>query len=192
MQERIQPPKSLTFEEFFAFEQSRPDEERWELFDGEAVLQASSNNRHQRIVANVTFLLALRQRQQPTSWSVLPGLGVHDAISDPRSAPLPDMVVRPRSTGTEYYVDDVIVAFEVLSPSTKKRDLVWKLNYYSGLAAMQHYVIIAQDEPLIRHYARAGGWNERKLRKAGDVLALTSIEATLSLAEIYRDTGLIV
>jgi len=191
MQEQVQRPQRLTFQEFFAFVQTRPDEERWELFDGEAVLQASANNRHQLIVSNVTTLLTVYGWNNKSSWAILPGLGVHDSVSDPQSAPLPDMVVRPRSTGTEHYADDIIVAFEVLSPSTKRRDLVWKRNYYSGLAAMEHYVVIAQDDPLVHHYARDTGWSERKLRKAGAVLALKAIGADLSLADIYRDTGLL-
>ncbi len=195
MQERIlEPdlqPDLLTFEEFFEFVQTRPDEERWELFDGVKVMQASANNLHQMIASNLTVLLGLIERQSVVSWAVLPGLGIHYQIN-PRSAPLPDVIVRPKSRGTEHYVDDVIVTFEILSRSTKKRDLGWKLDYYSSLPAMQHYVVVAQNEPVVRHFARIDGWKERKLSKAGDVLELGAISATLKLFDIYRDTGILI
>lgn len=190
MQERILPPERMTFEEFFAFVETRPDEERWELFDGESVLQASPTRWHQKIVGNVTVELTLIERQRRSSWDVLPGLGVHDA-KDPKSAPLPDILVVPRSLENVNYTHDVIATFEVLSPSTKKRDLTWKLRYYTSLATMQHYVVIAQDELLVRHYARADGWKERRLHKSGDVLALTAIAADLPMTGIYRGTDIL-
>ena len=190
MQERIQPPERMTFEEFFAFVQTRPEEERWELFDGEKVLQASPTRWHQKIVGNVAFELGVIERQGHSNWDVLPGLVVHDA-NNPKSAPLPDILVVPRSRENVNYTHDVIAAFEVLSPSTKKRDLTWKLRYYTGLATMQHYVVIAQDELLVRHFARADGWKERKLRKAADVVALTAIGADLPIANIYRGTDIL-
>ncbi len=40
---------------------------------------------------------------------------------------------------------DVLAAFEVLSPSTKDRDLRWKRTAYTSLASLTHYVVIAQD-----------------------------------------------
>ncbi len=188
MQERILTSELMTFEEFFEFVQTRPDEERWELFDGVKVMQASANNRHQTIVGNVNTLLTVHSWNMNAPWSVLPGLGVHDE-GDPRSAPLPDVIVRPRSLGTEYYCNDAITTFEVLSPKTKSRDLTWKLKHYSNLATMQHYLIVEQDEVLVRHYARDNGWKERKFRKPVDVLRLTALGVDLTLADIYRNTG---
>ena len=50
--------------------------------------------------------------------------------------------------------------------------------------------IPGEDEVLVRHYSRSDGWKERKLRKAEDALPLPAIDADLTLADIYRDTGL--
>src|SRR5204863_5592942 len=50
------PPVNLapmTVEDFAAFADKRPDEEKWELIDGEPILNAWSSRLHQQIVLNV-------------------------------------------------------------------------------------------------------------------------------------------
>ena len=42
----------MTVEDFYAFTDTRPDEEKWELIDGELVLNAAPSRLHQRIVKN--------------------------------------------------------------------------------------------------------------------------------------------
>ena len=66
----------MTVEEFYAFTDRRPDNEKWELIDGEPILNASPSPIHQWIVKNLTFALTLRERQPNATWAVLPGLGV--------------------------------------------------------------------------------------------------------------------
>jgi Uma2 family endonuclease len=76
----------MTIDEFYAFTDTRPDEEKWELIEGEPVLQASPSPFHQRIVKNLVFALASREREPNASWEVLPGLGVQSTragCSDP-------------------------------------------------------------------------------------------------------------
>ena len=66
----------MTVEEFYAFTDTRPDEEKWELIDGEPVLNAAPSQLHQRIVKNLVFALTIRERELGAAWQVLPGLGV--------------------------------------------------------------------------------------------------------------------
>src|SRR5262249_8978400 len=124
----------MTVDEFYAFTDTRPDEEKWELIDGEPVLNASPGKLHQRIVMNLAIALAGFQREANATWEVLPGLGVlvsntkrpePDLLILPAAAPGPDLMRRDS--------DDVIVAFEVLSPSTLDRDLRWKRGAYTSL-----------------------------------------------------------
>jgi Uma2 family endonuclease len=64
---------------------------------------------------------------------VLPGLGVR--VSD-KDRPEPDILVIPsehRRPDGRRDRSDVIVAFEVLSPSTEGRDLSWKRKAYTSL-----------------------------------------------------------
>src|SRR5580658_4215689 len=109
----------MSVEEFYAFTDTRPDEEKWELIDGEPVLNASPSELHQRIIKNLGFVLATLERRPGTTWEVLPGLGVR--VSD-TNRPEPDTLIIPivgGSTDPQHRDrSDVIAAFEVLSPST--------------------------------------------------------------------------
>ena len=136
----------MTVEEYFAFTDTRPDNEKWELIDGEPILNASPSGLHQRILWNLAILLRTIERRQPQSWEATPGIGVR--VSDTK-LPEPDVFILPAGTirRDPYSKEtrDVLVAFEILSPSTAERDLRWKRTAYTSLPSLTHYVVIAQD-----------------------------------------------
>ena len=181
----------MTVDEFYAFTDRRPDEERWELIDGEPILNAAPSPLHQWIVRNVLVALTLLERERSASWSVLPGLGVR--VSD-TNRPEPDLVILPW-TGASLDLggrdrSNPLVAFEVLSPSTEDRDLRWKRGAYTSLASLTHYVVIAQDAVEVVVFARDSGFAEKRLRSLNDSVEVPALGISLLLAEIYRDTGL--
>ena len=178
----------MTVEEFYAFTDARPDEEKWELIDGEPVLNASPSPMHQWLVGNV--LLALHNRARDSaSWAALPGLGVR--VSDV-NRPEPDVLVVPRAGGSVDQLgrdrSDLIVAFEVLSPSTEDRDLRWKRIAYGSLPSLTDYVVIAQDITDVVVFSRDIDFAERRFKSLAESIALASLGISLPLAEIYRDT----
>ncbi len=181
----------MTVEEYFAFTDTRPDNEKWELIDGEPLLNASPSRLHQTILWNLAFLIGTIQRQGQRSWEASPGIGVR--VSD-ISLPEPDIFIVPEGSarrdpyGRE--TSDVIVAFEILSPSTEERDLRWKRAAYISLPSLTHYVVIAQDVVDIVVFAREAEFTERHLRSLDDSLHLSALGISLPLGEIYRDTGL--
>ncbi|MGO9004288.1 MAG: Uma2 family endonuclease [Beijerinckiaceae bacterium] len=180
-------PYPITAEEFFAFTQSRPDGEKWELIEGEPILNATASYLHQTIVGNLICKLRLIQRERSVPWTAIPGIGVE--LSD-TNVPVPDVLVRPRDTLLDWKCDDMIVAFEVLSPSTADLDLRWKRKVYAGLPSLQHYVVIAQDAVEVVAYDRKSGFAERRLEHIGAGLDLPVLSVSVPLAEIYLDTGL--
>jgi Uma2 family endonuclease len=181
----------MTVEEFYAFTDTRPDEEKWELIEGEPVLNASPSKLHQRIVKNLVVALAPFERKPGASWEILPGLGVRVTNT---SRPEPDVLIIMKNGSASDPFDrddgDVLVAFEVLSPSTSDRDLRWKRTAYTSLASLTHYVVIAQDAVDVVVFARETEFNERRLRSMGESLSLAQLGVLLPLTEIYRDTGL--
>jgi Uma2 family endonuclease len=182
----------MTVEDFYAFTDKRPDEEKWELIDGELVLNAAPSPMHQLIVRNVVLALGFRERELNAPWAVLPELGVR--VSD-KDRPEPDVLVIPfnhRSIDPkERDVRNVIVAFEVLSPSTEGRDLRWKRTAYTSLASLTDYVVIAQDAVDVVVFSREDGFAERRIRSLDKAVELRSLGISLPIAEIYRDTGLV-
>src|SRR6266851_3695285 len=173
----------MTVEEFYAFTDTRPDEEKWELIEGEPVLNAAPSDMHQWIVRNVVLALGIRERELNAAWAVLPGLGVRVSDTD---RPEPDVLVIPsdhRSLAPqERDSSDVIVAFEVLSPSTEERDLHWKRTAYTGLPSLIHYVVIAQDTVEVIVFARDEGFAERRIRSIDKAIELRPLGISLPVA----------
>jgi Uma2 family endonuclease len=181
----------MTVEEYFAFTDTRPDNEKWELIDGEPILNASPSNLHQAIAFDLTVLLGTFQHRRAQSWEATPGVGVR--ISD-TSLPEPDIFIRPAGTARrEPYsreTRDVLAVFEILSPSTADRDLRWKRTAYTSLPSLTHYVVVAQDAVDVVVFARDTGFAERRYRSLSDTIELPALGILLPLSEICRDTGL--
>ena len=79
------------------------------------------------------------------------------------------------------------VIIEVLSDSTAGYDRGEKFIRYRQLESLQEYILISQDQVQVDHYLRQGKqWILSEFSVLEDVLPLASIEAELSLNQIYR------
>src|SRR5215471_11922413 len=110
MDDLVRKSEPMSVEEFFAFTDARPDDEKWELIEGEPVLQASPLSPHQTIVGNLLGLLYNIRREQRPSWTAMPGIGVRVSST---SLVEPDVLIRPNSRASVRECDDAIVAIEV-------------------------------------------------------------------------------
>ena len=79
--------------------------------------------------------------------------------------------------------------FEILSPSTAKDDRGEKFLAYKEIESLRDYVLIAQNEPRIEHFAlqENGLWLPMTALGLDASLTLSAVPVTLRLAEIYRD-----
>jgi Uma2 family endonuclease len=181
----------MTVDEFYAFTDTRPDGEKWELIGGEPVLNAAPSPLHQLIVGNVILALGFRGREINAFWVVIPGPGIRVSDTD---RPEPDVVVTPAdqrlSDPQERDIENVIVAFEVLSPSTKGRDLRWKRAAYASLPSLTHYIAIAQDAVDVVVFARDNDFADQRFQSLIEAIELRSLGISLPVAEIYRGTRL--
>ena len=182
----------MTVDEFYLLTDTRPDDEKWELIEGEPVLNASPSPMHQWILKNLIIALGLQERLPGATWTAIPGIG---ALVSATSRPEPDAMILPRDSLRLFHggrdTDNAIVMFEIMSPSTKSRDLKWKRSAYTGMAALTHYVVIAQDAVDVVVFERETGFAERRYHSADDVITFAALGISLPLSEIYRDTGLI-
>ena len=177
----------MTVAEFYAFTDTRPDEEKWELIEGEPILNAAPSPRHQWIVRNLVVALTIRERELKALWMVLPGLGVRVSNTD---RPEPDVLVIPSDSRSldpqERDTSDVIAAFEVLSPSTERFDRGEKAGNYRQIPTLEEYVLVAQDAPEVTLHRRAENWAPQWLSGLEAVAEFRSIELSLPLARIYE------
>ncbi len=102
----------------------------------------------------------------------------------------PDLTVvrgKPRfAPGRNDLLNPVLVV-EVLSPSTRSRDLVDKLPVYRAMPSLEHILIVEQNRPSVEQHSRAGDdWSQSQYAALADIVTLDSLGASLSLAQIYR------
>jgi Uma2 family endonuclease len=159
------PKHKLTLDEFLAWSETLPNEAgRYELWDGEIIEKrgptgSMNSARSQHWVTKDAMYRALYSAVKDS------GLLGHVATEGPtvRLSPSrgvePDVLVYfgPKVPRDVLEVPNPAIVVEVLSPSTAKVDLSWKLQGYFTLASVQHYLIIDPDQPLIIHHRRGDG-----------------------------------
>ena len=175
--------KPMSREEFFAWAQRQ--EKRFE-FDGiQPVAMTGGTLRHSQLLGNINRQLGNRLAGHPCR-SLGPDAGVA-TIGD--IVRYPDAVVTCGSIrGRELLVPDPVIVFEVVSPSSGRRDRVSKLREYQAVASILRYVIVEPDEIALTVLFRVDG--AEMFRAAGlgegDTLQLPEVGIEIPLADIYQ------
>ncbi len=178
--------RSFTPAEYLAWERTSP--EKHEYFRGEVFAMAGASREHNLIVANLITALTVALRDRPCE------------------AYPSDMRVKVPSTGLYTYPDVSVVCgrpefeddaldtllnpqalVEVLSDTTERYDRGKKFEQYRTLVSLRDYVLVAQDQVLVEHFAKQadGSWVLRELR-AGNRVGLGSIGCAVDVDEVYR------
>ncbi len=155
-------------------------------FDGSRPVAMTGGTRdHSQIVANILFSLRIRSAQRPFWTLVEAGLA-----SGSDSVRYPDVLVTSsRGSGRDLLTGDVVVAFEIVSPSSVRTDRVVKLREYLGVPTLRRYVVVEQTSVAVSVFEKnAGGtaWEARAL-VAGETLDLPEIGIQVPVSEFYVD-----
>ncbi|KMO44559.1 hypothetical protein VQ03_02495 [Methylobacterium tarhaniae] len=170
--------------DFIEMIRDRPDEERWELLDGEAVLMAPASERHNQISMNLGRQLgALADK---LGCRALAGMAVRNDFVDD-FAPIPDIIVRCGPLLPDGYARDPLIVAEVLSPSTMNNDRGRKAEFYQGLQTLRAYLIVYQDEPRVEVWSRGNGpdWSLRVLGRDATI-PLPDLGGEIPVAALYN------
>jgi len=186
---KLAPEEQLTIEEFLAFTDTRPDEERWELIEGIAVRSPPPTEIHQAVVGNVAAYLMSHKNRGGVSWLPLLGVGTRVPVS-PRSLPLADVFVKEGALTGSPVTDDALVLFEVLSRNNTKADQAWRRKVYASVPNCRHYVTVSLKTVEVDAYDRDSGWKKRTVADLADALDLPALGVSIPLADIYRWTPL--
>ncbi|MEK6408854.1 MAG: Uma2 family endonuclease [Acidobacteriota bacterium] len=185
-----------TVEEYLAKE--RESEERHEYLDGRIYLMAGESPEHGAICTNSGGQLYSQLRGGPCQvfskdTKVCSGPIPMSRYYTKGLYSFPDLVV---VCGEPQFLDehrDVLVnprvIIEVLSPSTEAFDRGEKfLRYRTHLDSLTDYVVVAQNRPLVEHFARQpnGQWViAATATDLSESVVLSSIGCTLRLSEVY-------
>ena len=185
------PPGRLNAEQFLAFIEARPREERWQLIDGEPFMMMSPARRpHQRIAANLARLLDKAFEQHRPDLAALHELAI-------RVEAFPDFLAVADVAVTDSEVDDIVygtgfyLAAEVLSESNTHEFISRKRRLYAAAPTCLHVLIIAQTECAVEVWSRSDGWKGRVFRQEDDVIALAEFGFSCKVADLYRGTSVL-
>ncbi len=178
--------KFMTAEEFVVWAEARP-EEHWELFDGAPQMQQSQNWGHARHVRKIARLMEDAIALSGLALSVgTQGLVVK---AGPASAFEPDVVIFSGPMDDhDIIVPEPIIVFEVLSPSTARKDLTVKLAGYFNVPSIDHYLIADWEDGEIIHYRREGRGLSRPVIVREGVLMLDPSGLELDISKVFQDT----
>ena len=129
-----------TEEEFFAARDAAPPGERWELVGGEVLVTPAPHWVHQRIVVRLTVLLDAYVRPRgfgevfasPLDVKLQPGL-----VLQPDVLVVPSGELRRRSD----IVQRLLLAAEIVSPSSARYDRVTKRPHYQRNRVSEYWIV---------------------------------------------------
>ena len=179
----------LTAEQYEVFLRTRPEEERWQLIDGEAVMMPPPTLRHQMIGGNLFELLRSALRRSRPDLAVLYEAGLR-IEGFPAFLPVPDMLVVDQPVGEGSYADRFYLTAEILSDSNTQEYMSLKVERYAEHPNNLYSLIISQQEIGIEIWSRASDWKGVVLRSPQDALDLPELGVRCLAGDLYRGTPL--
>ena len=185
MGEQLQ--RKMTVEEFFEWQLSQ--DKNYELVDGVPVLtvkaMTGATSRHDTVTVNAIVSLGNQLRGKPCR----PRTSDQSVLTF-RGTRRPDISIECGRPGDKSMaVEDPRVVIEILSPSTMRYDRFQKLEEYKRNAAIRVILLVDTEAPQVTAWRRGAdeGWSYAEEAGLEAVIRLPEIEATLPLADLYRD-----
>ena len=180
---------TMDVDEFMAFLETRPDNERWDLIEGVAVMMAPPSYEHQRITRNFCELLNSAFSEQCLDLFAYFSAGVRNpGLRD--FQPEPDVVVVPGVASKNLYSEKFQLAGEVMSPTNTRREIDLKLRRYREGPDNLYVVVIEPSEFLVEIHARRESWQPKVLKQPDDIVEMPEFGLRCCVVEIYRGTPL--
>jgi Uma2 family endonuclease len=182
--------------EFRAFQERRPDQERWELIAGIPVMMVPPTIAHNRIAGNLERLLNDALAANDPMRLATQRLGVELASGDYK--PEPDVaVIDADYEAKQRFVDRFYLAAEVVSdtdnlkdPDSDRRWIDAKREIYLAHPPCEAVLLIEQDRIEVRVDVRTdGSWTSATLGPA-DELSLPGFGLRCAVADLYEGTPL--
>lgn len=162
------------------------DGNRYELFNGSLLVSPAPTPMHQLIITNALLML---QHVMPPPLVALTTVNVR--VSD-KDFYIPDLVVVPeeaaRNVELMFSPADILLAAEVVSPSTKMRDELFKVEAYAKAGIPTYWRIDPAEGPTLHvHHLSGKRYDDPAVFKPGEPADLTTpFPITLDPADLLR------
>lgn len=174
-----------SFEEYLALEQK--DNIRYEYYQGEVFAMAGGTKRHNQIAGNFYIYFS---GVLPNHCRVYSG-DVKVEIFPEGYYVYPDVVVtcdlQDLEDDQKAFVQHPSLIIEVLSKSTQNYDVEHKKDAYMRLPSLEYYVLVSQEQCLVKLYERREGfWAYTFYNDADQSIAFPKLNLTLKVSDIYK------
>jgi len=189
---KLKEPDRFTYADYLTW----PDEERWELIDGEAYdMSPGPEVQHQRIVVRLSTRFAVHLEGKPCQVFVAPldvrPLATSDMSDDDVNTVVqPDLIIVCDKKKLEKRgvvgAPDLVV--EILSPFTARKDISKKFDLYE-LAGVREYWVVFPNEQFIQVYRLVNGvYGRHQIVEPGDVLEVPWLDDfKLDVAAVFAE-----
>ena len=176
--------KHYSVEEYFLLEEA--SEVRHEFINGNLYEMSGASIKHHFICQNL--FLILRTFLKPKGFNVFIE-NVKVKIADSDIYFYPDIVVtnEPLNEGNRYVQFQPQLLAEVVSDSSRTKDMVDKLIQYQKFPSLKYYLIVEQDkhEVIVVSRNAEGNWQSETYNQPEAIINLPSLEIQVTLNEIY-------
>jgi Uma2 family endonuclease len=147
---------------------------------------AGTSDRHNIICQNLVIALRSHLRGKPCQ-VFMENLKLRLRMADEDIFYYPDLIVTcdPRDT-ERYFKSFPSVLIEVLSPDTQRIDRREKFFSYTQIESLEEYILVAQDQPEVTVFRRAGNWHPEVANQPQQPLHIPSLDLTVPLEAIYE------
>jgi Uma2 family endonuclease len=144
----------MTADSFLAWSASQPKGRGYELSDGMVVELAAERARHGEVKGQI-----FQRLKNAIDAGLLPCqvfVGSMPVAIDERTIYEPDVLLRygPRIAPETLAIVDPLLVCEVLSPSSRTRDVGEKLAGYFRIPSLRHYLVVDPDRQTVIHHGR--------------------------------------
>lgn len=179
----------IRLEEFFALLESDP-EHRYELIEGYPCMMTGGSPDHAIIGANLVGIFREQLRRRPC---IVYNSEVYVELEGEENCLCPDASIScdRRDRHAIKVIRYPSVVAEVLSPGTKARDRGIKADLYQSMPSVQEMLFVDAQIMRVQLYRReADYWIMRDFTHDEDIIELTSLGISFSVAEVYEKTTL--
>lgn len=181
--------------EFRAFQDLRPDHERWELIDGVPVMMTPPTLTHNLIATNLQMLLLRALEARDPSRVAVQRAGVQ--LDSGSYAPEPDVIDADFDAGQRFVARADLLAEivsdtdEVSVPGTNRRWVDVKRGIYQDHEHCEAVLIVSQDRMQIDMDLRTEtGWVSTRLAGADTELSIPDFGLRCCVGNLYDRTPL--
>jgi len=153
---KYQPTKTMSYEEYMELVDS--SDQRYELINGEIYLLASPTFTHQVVVNEISWHFNNYFKGKPCRSLTAPLdirlFGYATKFEEDPNVVQPDVIVicdENKVNEKNKYEGIPSLVVEVLSPSTKGKDLAAKLNLYMKSGVLEYWVVNLENESILQY-----------------------------------------